>query len=47
MQGAKVIIGDVQVSNGEKVAQEIGENAIFVAMDVRTLNYDVLIVNLW
>ena len=37
MQGAKVIIGDLQVSNGDKVAQEIGENAVFVAMDVRIL----------
>ena len=37
MQGAKVIIGDLQTSNGDKIAQEIGENAVFVAMDVRIL----------
>lgn len=35
MQGAKVVIGDIQASTGDKVAKEIGENAIFVAMDVR------------
>ena len=34
MQGARVIVGDLQVSDGEKVAKEIGENAVFVPMDV-------------
>ena len=29
-----MIVGDLQVSDGEKVAKEIGENAIFVPMDV-------------
>ena len=36
LQGARVIIGDLQVSDGEKVAREIGDNATFVPMDVST-----------
>ena len=34
LQGARVIVGDLQVSDGEKVAREIGDNATFVPMDV-------------
>ena len=34
VQGARVIVGDLQVSDGEKVAREIGDNATFVPMDV-------------
>ena len=34
LQGARVIIGDLQVSDGEKVAREIGDSATFVPMDV-------------
>lgn len=37
-QGARVIIGDLQVSDGEKVAREVGDNATFVPMDVSTNN---------
>ena len=29
-----MIIGDLQVSDGEKVAREIGDNGTFVPMDV-------------
>ena len=32
-----MLIGDLQVSDGEKVAKEIGDNATFVPMDVRTV----------
>ena len=38
VQGARVIVGDLQVSDGEKVAREIGDNATFVPMDVSTNN---------
>ena len=34
VQGGKVVIADLQVSNGESVAKEIGENASFVPTDV-------------
>ena len=34
LQGAKVVVADLQVSNGESVAKEIGENASFVPTDV-------------
>lgn len=34
-EGAKVVIGDVLVEKGEAVAREIGENAVFVKLDVR------------
>ncbi len=33
-QGARVIVGDLQVSNGDGVAKEAGENATFVPTDV-------------
>lgn len=34
-EGAKVVIGDLDVENGEKLAKEIGENqAVFVELDV-------------
>lgn len=32
--GAKVIITDVLVDNGEKLAKELGDNATFVKLDV-------------
>ena len=31
-----MIIGDLQVSDGEKMARKIGDNATFVPMDVST-----------
>ncbi|AYJ87060.1 glucose 1-dehydrogenase [Sphingomonas paeninsulae] len=34
-EGAKVVLGDVLVDKGEAVAAEIGENALFVKLDVR------------
>ena len=33
-QGARVVIADLQVSDGDGVAKEIGENATFVPTDV-------------
>ena len=41
-----MIVGDLQVSNGEKVAREIGDNATFVPMDVSandTIQYILII----
>jgi 3-hydroxyacyl-CoA dehydrogenase / 3-hydroxy-2-methylbutyryl-CoA dehydrogenase len=32
--GSKVILGDLQTSQGDKVAKEIGENVVFVPLDV-------------
>lgn len=34
-EGAKVVLTDVDADNGERVAKEIGSNAIFVKHDVR------------
>ncbi len=34
-EGARVVITDVDVENGERVAREIGENARFIRHDVR------------
>lgn len=34
-EGAKVVLGDVLIDKGEAVAAEIGENAVFVKLDVR------------
>lgn len=33
-EGAKVVIADLESSDGEKVADDLGDNAIFVAFDV-------------
>ncbi|MCC5890682.1 MAG: glucose 1-dehydrogenase [Alkalibacterium sp.] len=33
-EGAKVVIADLESSNGEKVAEDLGDNALFVAFDV-------------
>ena len=34
-EGARVILADVDVANGERVAREIGSNAVFMRLDVR------------
>ncbi|KFI45104.1 NAD(P)-dependent dehydrogenase, short-chain alcohol dehydrogenase family [Bifidobacterium bohemicum] len=33
-EGAKVVLGDINDENGEKAAQEIGENALYIHLDV-------------
>lgn len=33
-EGSKVVIADLGTSNGEKAAEELGENAVFVELDV-------------
>lgn len=33
-EGAKVVVADLESSNGQKVADDLGENALFVAFDV-------------
>jgi 3alpha(or 20beta)-hydroxysteroid dehydrogenase len=33
-EGAQVVLGDINDENGEKAAQEIGENALYVHLDV-------------
>src|SRR5699024_11838178 len=33
-EGAKVVIGDVDVESGERIAEEIGNSTIFVKLDV-------------
>ena len=35
IEGAKVVLTDVDAENGERVAKEIGPNAIFIKHDVR------------
>lgn len=34
-QGAKVVVADLPTSPGSDIAKEIGDNATFVATDVR------------
>ncbi|VVM34483.1 SDR family NAD(P)-dependent oxidoreductase [Terribacillus sp. AE2B 122] len=33
-EGAKVVIGDVDVKNGQKLAEDLGDNSIFIELDV-------------
>lgn len=33
-EGAKVVIADIDVESGKKIASELGENAIFIELDV-------------
>lgn len=36
--GSKVILGDLQTSQGDKVAKEMGDNVVFVPLDVTSEN---------
>ncbi|WP_163971827.1 SDR family NAD(P)-dependent oxidoreductase [Oceanobacillus halotolerans] len=43
-EGAKVVIGDVDVENGEKLAESIGDNASFIELDVtNSTSWDQLV----
>lgn len=33
-EGAKVVIADLESSNGKKLAEDLGENALFISLDV-------------
>ncbi|MEM7018466.1 MAG: glucose 1-dehydrogenase [Pseudomonadota bacterium] len=33
-EGAKIVVADIDVENGQKVAADIGENAVFISLDV-------------
>lgn len=44
-QGGKVVIGDLPTSKGNDLAQELGDSAVFVPMNVRIYSKIVICTN--